>query len=409
MITIEKLINGLVVVLEPIQHVESVAYELMLPGGLIHDDLSTQGASLILPELTARAAGNLNSRQLSAAYESAGIRHSENTGLDQYGYRGACLSENLGTALNLLSLMILQPGLPEEEIDSIRSLLLQDLRSINDNPARRVAIELSQRYFPEPYARSSLGTEEGLSNTTLASLKVLWQKSFLPAGSVISIAGKMDAQRVLEQIKEIFLDWSGQTPSRPEFTKLPGFSKTHLDYAGQQLQIALAYPSAIFGDKDYYTAKLATGILSGGMFGRLFLEVREKRGLCYSVYARHSATTKYGQVYAYAGTTAERAHETLAIMLEVLQNMQGTITQEELDRARANVLAQVIMGEESTSSRAASNATDWWLAQKVRSLDEIKAGFKAVTTNAIDQYLERFPVNDYTAVTLGSRNILTNG
>jgi predicted Zn-dependent peptidase len=301
--------------------------------------------------------------------------------------------------------MITKPQLPENEIDSIRSLLIQDIKSLPDQPSRRVAVELSKSYFPHPFNRSSMGTEEGLQKADLALLTKLWTEFYKPDGSLLSIAGKFDEKNILNDLEKLFSNWQGKANGRIKFGTMPKMQKQHIPFDGAQLQIAMAFPSAPFGDKDYYSAKLACGILSGGMFGRLFIDVREKRGLCYSVYARHSATKDYGQVYAYAGTTPERAHETLDVMLMVFNQLKGSITQEELDRARANVLTAIIMSEESPGSRASSNSTDWWVAGELRTLDQIKNGLKAVTIQDINNYLERFPIKEYALTTLGAKDI----
>lgn len=407
MVTITKLDNGLVVILEPLDYVESASYDLFVPGGIVHDAENCVGASLILPELTSRGAGGLSSRELSNAYENLGIRHAESASQEHAAYRGACLGENLAEALRLTSLLVLEPALPAAEIENIQSSLILELRSLEDNPARRVGVELSNRYFPAPYNRSSYGTASGIQNTTAAILHDMWSTRYKPEGSVLSIAGNFDADEILEVIGKYFGSWSGHGPARIPYATFPPLEAHHIEYESAQLQIMLASPSALFGDPDYYVAKLANGILSGGMFGRLFVEVREKRGLCYSVYSRHAANMHYGNTVAYAGTTPERAHETLEVMLEVLRSLSGTVEPAELNRARANLNSALVMGEESASSRAASNATDYWISGKVRALDEIKSAIDAVTVEDIEQFSRTHQFEECMLVTLGSRTLET--
>jgi predicted Zn-dependent peptidase len=141
------------------------------------------------------------------------------------------------------------------------------------------------------------------------------------------------------------------------------------------------------------------------MFGRLFIEVREKRGLCYSVFARHSATKYYGTMLVYAGTTPERAHETLQVLTAELQKVIGSVEREELSRAKANLKASLVIGEESSGARAGSNASDWWLDKRVRTLDEIKAGIDTVDSALVDRCMKEFSSRSYMLLTLGSKRL----
>jgi len=405
MVDSRTLSNGLTVIVEEIPHVKSASYSLLIPGGVVLDQANSVGASLVLAELTSRGAGNLNSREFSEALESLGIRHSESGGYERFEYRGALLSDKLEDALRYLSLMILEPKLEEDEIPNIQNSFLQDIAAINDNPGRRAMIQLNKSYYPAPYGRTSMGEKSGIESVTLKLLKEEWEKKYVPSGSVLSIAGNVQATDVYTLVEKYFGNWKGEAVEYPKFGELKSDSYEHIEFDSAQLQIALMYPSATFGDSSYYAAKVANEILSGGMFGRLFIEVREKRGLCYSVMSRHSANRQTASVLAYAGTTPARAHETLEVMVRELQTLKGTVNDEELSRARANILASLIIGEESSASRAASNAGDWWLGARVRSLDEMKEQVQAVTKEDIDVYLERYPASSFALLTLGSRRL----
>lgn len=402
---IDTLKNGLSIVVDEMPEVESVSYDLYIPGGLICDDPSHIGACHTLSELSARGAGALDSRALSDAFEQRGIHHGEFAGGDKFGYRASLLAEHIERAFELTALMITKPSLPEDEVDDIKSILLQDIASLTDNPARWVMVELSKRFFPDPYNRPSMGTKEGLELTDIAWLRSEWENKIKPDGAVLSVAGRVTRSEVRRLAEKYLASWTGPATALPKFTALPDFGKAHIQHESAQMQIALAYPSAPFGDADFYTAKVASVILSGGMFGRLFIEVREKRGLCYSVYCRHAATRDYGFVTAYAGTTPERAHETFEVMVRELKGLKGSVTPEELERAKANVKASLILGEESAGARAGSNASDFWLGKKIRTFEEIMTEVNKVTTHSIDKYLERFPVDRYRLVTLGSKEI----
>jgi predicted Zn-dependent peptidase len=404
-VSIDVLSNGLSVIVEEIDNVKSASYHLLLPGGLLSDEKEFVGSSLVLAELLGRGAGDFDSMSLSDEFEKHGISHSESAGYETFSFKGVCLAEKLPHALFLLSLIVLKPHLRSEEIENIASVLLQDIYSLTDYPSRWVMQELSKRYYPEPFNRPSIGTESGIKNTTIELLKTEWQKKAKPDGAVLSIAGNVNRKEVISQIQSLFNGWEGKSVSKPHFTKVNSLAKTHIHHDSAQLQIALAYPSVKFGENHYYTAKVTNGVLSGGMFGRLFLEVREKKGLCYAIYSSHSGNNDYGTVMAYAATTPDRAHETLEGLLKEISSVSGTVTEQELKRSKANLKASLVIGEESTSARCSSNASDWWLCKRVRSIEEVLDAINKVSLKDIDTYCEMYNGKEYMLVTLGSKEL----
>jgi len=156
-------------------------------------------------------------------------------------------------------------------------------------------------------------------------------------------------------------------------------------------------------DPDYYAARAAAAVLSGGMSSRLFTEVREKRGLCYSVYAFHETFKTQGTMLAYAGTRAEKAQETLDVTVGELRRLKDGIEDDEIDRVKAGLKSSLIMQEESTSARAGAIATDWYYLGRVRSFDEIQAMIDGLTPASVLGYVHRYPMRDVTLVTLGPK------
>ena len=412
-LSIDNLANGLTVIIEEMPDVSSVAYELHMNGGILNDPAGRCGASLILSDLISRGAGQYSTEKLSEIYDENGIVHGEGAGNDRIFLKAASLAEDFEKGIELMSLMLNKPLLPEEEIETIRPLYLFEISTLKDSPQKWVMSELSKRYFTAPYDRPSIGIEADLNATTINDLTALWKKTASPNGSVISIAGNISRDKALKIVEKYLIfeynkDSSGKNQAgftKPDFNPIQPFTKSHITNESAQTQIALAYPSAEFGSKYYYTAKVVNQVLSGGMFGRLFIEVREKRGLCYAVSAGHRADNKYGMMLAYAGTTPERANETLSVLVQELKNVKGSVTDEEILRAKSNLKAGITIGEEASGSRAGSNVNDWWVGKRVRSDQEIMDGINAVTQKEIDEFCEAFPVEQHTLVTLGSKEL----
>jgi predicted Zn-dependent peptidase len=154
-------------------------------------------------------------------------------------------------------------------------------------------------------------------------------------------------------------------------------------------------------DEHYYHERLALNILSGGMASRLFTEVRTKRGLVYTVFAAPRVFKGLGLVLGYAGTQPERAQECVDVMLGELRRISDGVTQDELDRARTGLLAALVMQGESTGARAGAMASDMYLINRPRSLDEIRSAVDGITLESLNQYLAQNPPHDFAVLTLG--------
>jgi predicted Zn-dependent peptidase len=156
---------------------------------------------------------------------------------------------------------------------------------------------------------------------------------------------------------------------------------------------------------DYYTVRLAVEVLSGGMSGRLFTEVREKRGLCYSVWAGYSSLKDQGSILGYAGTSNDRAQATLDCFISELHRMEQGVTPAELDRAKTGLKASTIMTGESTSARAGAIAHDFFIRGRIRTLDEIKAAIDSITVDKVNDYLKKNKAGPFTIVIVGPKEL----
>ena len=171
-----------------------------------------------------------------------------------------------------------------------------------------------------------------------------------------------------------------------------------------QVHIALAYDAPAESDPDCWPERVTTAILSGGMSCRLFTEVREKRSLCYSVYASYAGSQKYGRATAYVGTTPERAQESLDVLTDQLERIntpEGKVTQSEFDRAVVGLKSRLVMSGESTSARAGALARDHFKLGKARTLADLTAELEAITLDKLNDYLSRRSLGTTTISTLG--------
>jgi predicted Zn-dependent peptidase len=392
--------NGLTLLLERMDHVRSAAVNFLVPAGCVYDPPEQIGLASIFSELITRGAGDRDSRALTLAMDSLGLDHSESVGQLHLRFWGSTLARNIPPALELFADILRHPHLPEEELDPVKALALQELQALEDEPRAKVMVELRQRFWPAPLGQDRRGTEESIERISAKSVRAFHKARISPRRLILSVAGNIEWQPLRDQVEKLFGDWTGTDTPPPELTPSPR-GNAHLDKDTTQTQIVIAYPSVPFGHPEYYAALGAVQVLSGGMGARLFTEVREKRGLCYAVSANYQTFKQVAGIICYAGTTTERAQETLDVTVGELRRMIDGVSEEEVQRVRAGLKSSVIMQEESTSSRAGALASDWYYLSRVRSTEEIHDAIEALSPAGILEHVKKHPPKDFTIVTLG--------
>lgn len=397
--------NGLTLLAERMEHLRSVAFNFLIPAGSIYDPREKIGTASFLSEWIVRGAGQRDSRSLSLALDNLGVDRNESVGAYSMRFWGATLSSNLMPALEIYSDIILRPHLSDEEQEAVQSLAIQEIESIEDDPRQKVFIELKKRHYPAPLGVDRRGTLESVQTIGTEDVKAFHRRHFHPASSILSVAGNFDWHELRDHVEKLFGSWSGDVPP-PYAETPPQRGSVHLEKETTQTQIAFAYPSVPFGHEDYYKANAAVQILSGGMSGRLFTEVREKRGLCYAVSASYQTFKTCAAILCYAGTTTERAQETLDVTIGELFRLADGLEEDEVDRLKAGLKSSLIMQEESTSARAGALASDWYYLGRVRSLQEIQYAVDILTTDSIVEHVRAHPPKSTTLVTLGAKPLV---
>ena len=398
--------NGLVLLAETMPGVQSAAFTMLLPAGVAYEGAEGQelggGAATMASDWISRGAGQRDSRELLTALDNLGVSHAESAQTLHTSLAAATLGRNLEPALEIFADIVLRPHLDAEEIEPIRALCLQNLRSLEDDPGSKVIYELRRRHFPDPLGRPSPGNVEGVSSLTPEEIRQFWKANYRPNGAILGVAGAIDWARLRDTVGRLFGEW----PVRPEpkiHLRPTGPLRDHIVRETQQIQIAMAHPAATVESPDYYSARAAIAILGGYSSSRLFTEVREKRGLCYSVYASYEGHRDRGAMLCYAGTSAERAQQTLDVMLAELRRLaREGIALEELETMRAGLKSSLIMAQESSMSRSGALASDWYYLGRVRSIEEISSSLDALTPEKVSAYAANMATPaDLTILTLG--------
>ena len=407
-VRIERLPNGLTIVAEPMSALRSVAMTLLVPAGAIYDPAHLQGRSAMLAEWLPRGAGSRDAAQIMEELDSLGVSHQQSASVSHISLSAAMLGTSLEPALDLIADMALRPHLGDESLEPIQALALQSLQSLEDDPASLAMTHLRRRYFGDPWGRLAGGTVEGIEAITPADIRQAHADLMQPEGAILAVAGSLDFDRLKAQVERLFGDWQPNPPPLPA-AKPPAKLVEHLPKETNQCQITMAFPSVDINTPDYYKARAALAILGGYSSARLFTEVREKRGLCYTVYAGYEAMYRQAAAMVYAGTGADRAQETLDVTLaELARIKQEGVTEEELSMMRAGLLSGLVMQQESSLSRSGSLAGDFYHLSRIRSIDEIRTALASLSAADVSQYAAGLDLENLAILTLGPQPLKIN-
>ncbi len=394
--------NGLVLLGEHMPWLRSAAFTFLLPAGTCFEPHGLDGLAGMTCEMVQRGCGQLDSRQFLEQLDELGVERSSSTTTSHSSFSCAMPSEVLSDVLALYSDVVRRPHLPSEQLSDARQLCLQDLRALDDEPSHRCFSELKRFRYPLPFGRISQGTRQGLESIDIGSVQSFFGDCYKPAGSILAIAGNFDWEQVCQTVEDQLGDWQGAEP-----VKLPPlksiYGSRHVDHATHQTHLAMAYECASYESPEYYEARALVGVLSDGMSSRLFSEVREKRGLVYSVFATCFSLAGQGSVLCYAGTTTNRAEETLQVLLETIHSLNDGITIDEMERLKNRIKSSLVFEQESSAARSGQIASDWFYLGRVPDREEVCAKVDALSCESLLEHFRKYQPKNFSLVTVGSQ------
>jgi predicted Zn-dependent peptidase len=399
---LHSLSNGLTLVGESMPWLQSCAFTLLTQGGTARESADRLGSSGVALEMVQRGAGPLDSRAIVEKLDFLGVERNSSVSTYHAIFSAAMLAEALQPTLKVYADIVQSPHLDADELEDAKQVALQELHGMEDEPTHRCFTELKRIRFSEPFGRSAFGTESGIMATALSDVRDFHDRYFTPSKSILAIAGNFDWKTLVQWVEKLFGKWKPKPLSDLPAIETHSQSR-HLQQDSSQTHISLAYDCVPYQHAEYYRSRGLVGILSDGMSSRLFTEVREKRGLVYSVTANCQTIGNRGSVMCYAGTTAERAQETLDITVQTIRSLADGIHQDELRRLKTRVKTALVTEQESSISRSSQIATDYYFLGRVPTHAEVFAEIEALTEASLLDHYQRYPAHNWTLVTLGNQ------
>ncbi|OXU15077.1 M16 family metallopeptidase [Sedimentisphaera salicampi] len=396
--------NGMTVLGEPMEEVGSAAFNFLLPCGTSRIGKELQGAGKIIKNWVMRGAGGLSGRELTDRLDGLGLHRSNAVGSYRMGFSAAMEAGSLLEAIELYSSILQNPELGSDQFELCRQLALSEFMGLDDNPRQKVMISLREKFYPEPLGLNAFGTMDTLHSLTSDETAGLIDKYFSMPDTIFSVAGSYDFDKVCSRLEELF--GGAEDKNIPHFkAEKPRRGYWHEPHEGSQVHIGIMTETVPIRSDKYFDAQVAVSVLSGGMSSRLFTEVREKRGLCYAVGANYNTLKDEAGISCYAGTTPDKAEETLEVVIDEFKKLKDGVSEDELARAKAGLKSTTVMRSESSMSRASSIGGDYNLLGEVRCLSEIKRRIEAVTLDSLQEFLDSNPFEEFCVVSIGPKEI----
>lgn len=384
-----RLANGIEMIGQRMPSLSSTTFGLQFDAAVVNEPEEKAGLAHLFEYMLFQGTRDKDARALNEAFESLGARKGASTGLETAQVWAQIVNTRFDATLDLISELLMTSTFPKDEIEQMRNIILQEIRRRDDEPMSRIfELVRANFYHDTALARPLLGTSESVKGLQRYDLRQFWKERYQPNNMLFAIAGKFDWEHVVKRVEDLFGSWQGSATPSPLQQPVPEKRVALELQDGKQEHLALMVPFANYASPDYYPALVLTEVLGGNMASRLFVEVREKRGLVYSVSAGQTSNKHIGALRIYAGTKPDQARECLEVILNELRKLEKEgITADELERAKIQLKSENVMRGEGSGARMGAIARSWWFERKVRTIQEVKESIDAVTQESILELL----------------------
>ena len=343
--------NGFRIVTESMPGLESTTLGIWVNAGGRNETEAQNGIAHFLEHMAFKGTATRSALDIAEQIEDVGGYLNAYTSREMTAYYARVLGADVPLALDVIADILLNPTFDQDEIETERGVILQEIGQALDTPDDVIFDWLQEKAYPnQPLGRTILGPAAKVSSFQKADLESFIGAHYGPGNMILAAAGAVDHDELVKQAEALF----GNHPARPTPAVLGGTyhgGEVRVEKDLEQAHFALAFEGPAYTDDAIWAAQLYSGVLGGGMSSRLFQELREKRGLCYTIYAQAGAFADSGMTTIYAGTSGDQVKELALVTIDEMKRAADTITQAELDRARAQMKAGMLMGLESPSNR----------------------------------------------------------
>ena len=389
-VEVTTLANGLRVVSHVMPHLETVSLGVFVATGARHEDTHEHGISHLLEHMAFKGTARRTARGIAEEIEQVGGELNASTSLESTAYYARVLKGDDAVALDILADILRNPRFAEDDLEREREVVLQEIAGINDSPEELAYDLLHEAAFPDqPIGRPIIGTPASVSRIRARDLFAFLADRYSGPRTIIAAAGAVDHGTLVRHAEALF----------GEMTDRVGVATTPARYVGgirslpktfEQSHLLLGFPSPAYRDPDFFAAQVFSLLFGGGMSSRLFQEVREARGLCYAIYSSAWGFEDAGLMSIHAATGKEQVRELTDVVTAELKRAATTLpSAAEIQRAKAQMKAGLLMSLESTGARAEQLARHLTLAGRVIPVEELIGRVDDVDAASVRAVAER--------------------
>ena len=382
---IHKLNNGLTVITDYIDTVETVSVGMWNKVGARNEQEKVNGVAHLLEHMAFKGTANRTALDIAKEVEMVGGAVNAYTSREVTAYYMKVLKEDIGLSIDIISDILQNSTFDAKELDRERGVILQEIGMYLDTPDDVVFDKWQEVAYPDqPMGRSILGKSEIIKSISRDQVEGFMKSFYRPDRMVFSVSGNFQEALVLDLVEKHFNNLpNGQDDHSPKASYKGGEFRQEKEL--EQVNIILGFEGVDFYSDLYYSTAVYSTVLGSGMSSRLFQEIREKRGLVYSVSSYTSSFSDSGIFGVYAGTGQKEVKELIPVLCDQLNISAKNFTPEELQRAKAQFKASLLMGQESTSRRCRSNASKYLMHSKIISHEEIISKIDAVQLEDLER------------------------
>ena len=389
-VTVSRLSNGLRVVSHAMPHLGTVALGLWVASGARHETESEHGISHLLEHMAFKGTARRSALAIAEEIEQVGGELNAATSLDTTCYYARVLKDDVEVAIDIVADILQNPLYSEDELERERDVILQEIASTRDSPDDIVYDLLQDAAFAgQPLGRPILGTPESVTSFTVANLRTFLQSRYRADRMVLSAAGNIDHERLVRHAEAFFQGLNGGESSLAVPARYVGGAKV-AEKPFEQAHVVMGYEGMSYRDPAFYASQVFSGLFGGGMSSRLFQEVREKRGLCYSIYSSSWGLSDTGLLSVHAATGPDMMGRLVDVISEEFRRAATTIPEErEVQRSKAQLKTGLLMSLESSVARAEQMARQLLAFDRLLSAEELIERVESVTPKAVRDAAER--------------------
>ncbi|MGO4916978.1 M16 family metallopeptidase [Pseudogemmobacter sp. W21_MBD1_M6] len=385
-VQLHTLSNGFRVVTEHMPGLQSASIGIWVQAGGRHERIEQNGIAHFLEHMAFKGTARRTSLEIAEAIEDVGGYINAYTSREMTAYYARVLENDVPLALDVIADIVLNPVFDPKEIEVERGVILQEIGQALDTPDDIIFDWLQEVSYPEqPIGRTILGPAERVSSFSRQDLSGFVGERYGAGQMILSAAGAVDHDTLVREAEKLFGHLPSSTSLQVTSAKFRTGERREVKSL-EQVHFALAFEGPSYRDTGIYTSQIFSTAFGGGMSSRLFQEVREKRGLCYTIFAQAGAYEDTGCTTIYAGTSADQIGELADLTMDELKRSADDMSDAEVARARAQMKAGLLMGLESPSSRAERLARMIAIWGRVPDLAETIERIDAVTTRDVKDF-----------------------